>query len=110
MNQFLFQFNDERCYECKLRGTLILCDICPRSFHYCHCQPPLSKNNLPEKFKCHYCASTDSDNDTSDEPDVLRCLEKDAQVCVVMCNDNCVSVEIVRFMTEVGAFLVTKRM
>ena len=53
---FSFQHNDEECCVCGLKGTIIMCDYCPRSYHYMHCTPPLSKDNLPNGlYTCVHC-------------------------------------------------------
>ncbi|XP_076463791.1 bromodomain adjacent to zinc finger domain protein 1A-like [Babylonia areolata] len=48
--------NEDVCFKCHEDGILILCDVCPRSFHL-HCaQPPLKK--VPKgKWMCHVCVN-----------------------------------------------------
>lgn len=84
------QFNDDVCFECRLRGTLILCDNCPRSFHYGHCTPSLTKYNLPEgEYVCYYC-KLEKNKDAADGKDeverrVLMGIEKEAEVSYNCC-------------------------
>lgn len=46
--------NEDVCAECREDGKLILCDVCPRSYHL-HCaHPPLKK--VPRgKWMCQVC-------------------------------------------------------
>lgn len=46
--------NEDMCAECCEDGKLILCDVCPRSYHL-HCaRPPLKK--VPKgKWMCQVC-------------------------------------------------------
>ena len=46
--------NEDMCAECHEDGKLILCDVCPRSYHL-HCaRPPLKK--VPKgKWMCQVC-------------------------------------------------------
>ena len=46
--------NEDVCTACREDGVLILCDVCPRSYHL-HCaQPPLKK--VPKgKWMCQVC-------------------------------------------------------
>ncbi|KAL8611016.1 hypothetical protein ACOMHN_042632 [Nucella lapillus] len=46
--------NEDVCATCREDGVLILCDVCPRSFHLDCAQPPLKK--VPKgKWMCHVC-------------------------------------------------------
>lgn len=48
--------NDDFCSACELPGVLICCELCPKSFHFTCCDPPLEE--APEdEWYCRECFS-----------------------------------------------------
>lgn len=48
--------NMDECYHCKDGGDLILCDGCPKSFHFECLVPPMRKSEMPEgDWMCEFC-------------------------------------------------------
>ena len=46
--------NEDVCAECRQDGKLILCDVCPRSYHM-HCARPALKKVPKGKWMCQVC-------------------------------------------------------
>ena len=46
--------NEDMCAECHQDGTLIMCDVCPRSYHL-HCTRPQLKKVPKGKWMCQVC-------------------------------------------------------
>jgi hypothetical protein len=46
--------NEDVCAKCREDGKLILCDVCPRSYHM-HCAKPALKKVPKGKWMCQVC-------------------------------------------------------
>ena len=96
--------NEDMCAECCEDGKLILCDVCPRSYHL-HCaRPPLKK--VPKgKWMCQVCVgggragkiqfgkhkpSSKPKESSTKKGDLLSLLCETVTVCVCMCVCMCV--------------------
>uniref|UniRef100_W5N0E4 Uncharacterized protein n=1 Tax=Lepisosteus oculatus TaxID=7918 RepID=W5N0E4_LEPOC len=72
------QDNDDDCYVCCSRGSLVCCDECPRAFHH-DCHVPSVEESPPgdtEKWICSYCSLREvqqsSRGDPLSLPELLR--------------------------------------
>jgi len=48
--------NESKCTACGNPGELVCCDACPASLHYACCDPPLTRDTVPDgEWLCRRC-------------------------------------------------------
>ncbi|KAL9104979.1 MAG: hypothetical protein Q9163_000151 [Psora crenata] len=68
----------EICSACSGNGTLLLCEDCPRAYHFTCCDPPVDpKKELPDTWRCWHCTNNNPNEDEDvQEPGIWTKLNK----------------------------------
>lgn len=63
------QAETDVCTACSGSGSLVLCDGCPRGFHFTCCDPPIHPGTQPDDLPEHWYCSRCAQFHTEDEPE-----------------------------------------